>query len=50
MTDTCEHEKFMPKGNPDNWNMMNWDNDPNNKGLYVNMCKKCGLLYWVFEK
>jgi len=45
MTD-CIHEKHLPKGEDNDWDLMNWDEHPTAKGLYVNMCKKCHLLYW----
>lgn len=41
-----KHEKYNPEGNPPDWNLMNWLQDPKNKNLQVNMCKKCHLLYW----
>lgn len=44
MTD-CQHEKYIPKGEKSDWDLMNWDGHPTAKGLYVNMCKKCGLVY-----
>ncbi len=46
MTPECSHEKYLPIGLTDDWNLMNWDKDIPNKNLKVNMCKKCNLLYW----
>jgi len=45
----CKHEKYLPKGNAADWNLMLWEDDLKNKNLVVNMCKKCHLLYWENE-
>ena len=45
MTD-CKHEKLIPEGANENYNLMNWYDDGKESDLKVNMCKKCHLLYW----
>jgi len=39
---SCEHEKYIPAGNDNTWDLMTWTEEPD---LTVNICKKCGTLY-----
>lgn len=46
---SCNHQKFIPKGNEVTWTLMNWEGNDDNKDLVVNMCKICHLLYWEIK-